>query len=729
QLELQTRAASGTLTELVGARALERDQESRRAGLPWGARRKFSAVKPGSFDMHVLEAYADGVNAYIDHMGAADLPLEYRLLGRRPARWVPENTMLLLVQMGYTLAWSDFELDRPQIEAQIGRAATDALFPQNAYVQEPIQPNGQRAARVDVAHLPPPVRDTAAAALARVLAAVPGHARVPPDISLGSNNWAVAPARSASHHALLANDPHLDLSLPSTWYEAHVVAGDSLDTYGVTFPGAPTIILGFNRDVAWGSTNVGADVEDYYIEHVDDVAHPTTYTVDGATRRVERSIEPYLGPHGEVIGADTLYYTHRGPLIRVGQQRISRHWLVFDPTTDFDAFRLATHARSVKEFFGATSMFQSPAQNFIVADREGHIGIRSTGRYPLRAGGERGDRLLDGTKSANDWSAWLPAERTPQGVDPAQGYLASANQQPVDPAVLPSYLGSDWPPPYRAMRINTLLRADSAVTPDAMRRFQTDPGSARADAFIPLFIAAAKNEATLGRVDSTTSRAIMLLAEWDRRFTPDNERAVLFENVMRELTRFTWDELAIGAQTDSAPNTRRIATPFEHVLLGLTRDPESAWWDIVGTPQRETRDMVMVRAVRAGLVRTEAAYGPATAGKWKWSEIRFANIWHALHLPALSAIRIPMQGGFETLNPSNGMGEHGASWRLVAELSTPIRAWGIYPGGQSANPVSEHYRDRIDTWRRGALDTLRAPHTAAGLGTHQTSSLTLVPAR
>jgi penicillin amidase len=730
QLELQTRAAAGTLTELVGDRALDADREAREIGLPWGAQRKFAAVKPGAPTMRAMEAYADGVNAYIDHMSAGDLPLEYRLLNRSPQRWRPEHTMLLLVRMGYTLAWSGFELDRTRIEARIGRAATDALFPRDAYIQEPIQPNGQRSARVDAAHVPPPHPDTAAAALAKVLAVLGRSSADPSEAVVGSNSWAVAPGRSANGHALLANDPHLDLSLPSTWYEAHLVVPDSLDAYGVTFPGAPSIALGLNRDVAWGSTNVGADVTDYYIETVNDARAPVDYMVDGQWRHLTRSIEEYRGPRGELIATDTIRYTHRGPMTRAGEKWISQRWMVLEPTADFEAFRLAPHAHSIREFFDAMSLFESPAQNFIAADRAGHIGVRSTGRYPVRPGDGRGDRLFDGSKSANDWTQWIVSSAAPQSQDPPQGYLASANQEPADPRVYPAYLGNEWPSPWRAMQINTLLRADSAVTPDAMRRFQTDPASARANLFVPLFLAAAASELGAGRGDAELKRAAALLGEWDRRFTPENHRAVLFEAAMRELARYTWDELAEDSANTNVPANRRVATPNEHVLYALTLDPDNVWWDRRATPLRETRDAILATALGAALARTETLRGPATGDKWTWSRVRFANIWHPLHLAALSALELPMQGGVETLSPSSGDGTHGASWRLVADLGTPVKAWGIYPGGQSANPVSSHYRDHIETWRRGALDSLRIPATAQALhAEHLAATLVLTPRR
>lgn len=721
QLELQTRAAAGTLTELVGARALGVDREARSIGLPWGAHRKFAALDSTSMASRTLAAYADGVNAYIDGMSAAELPLEYRLLNAKPQRWEREHSMLLLVRMGYTLAWSDFELRRARIEARIGRAATDALFPREAPVQEPIQPNGQRAARVDNRAFPGPQPDSAAAALARVLASLPE----PREGQQASNNWAVAPKRSMSGHALLANDPHLELSLPSVWYEAHVVVPDSLDVYGVTFPGAPTIVLGLNRNIAWGATNVGADVADYYIEEVDAAAAPTQYRLDGAWKPLVTSIETYRSPSGAILGTDTLRYTHRGPLSRAGQRWISRRWMVLEPSADLDVFRASTRARSVAEFFSAMDAFESPAQNFVVADRAGHIGIRSTGRYPVRPGDGRGDRLFDGTTSTSDWRGRITPRDAPQAIDPAQGFVVSANQQPADPRVYHAYLGMDWASPWRAMHINEILRADSTMTSLRMRTMHTDPGSARADAFVPLLLAAGRAEVRAGRADSVVARAVDLLAEWDRRYTPDNQRAVLFENAMTELARATWDELA----SDSSGNAL-IARPWDQVLFALARDPSNVWWDRRATPTRETRDAVMAASLRAALERTIRERGAPADGGWRWSAIRHANIWHALRLPALSALGLAVQGGSETISPSFGDGTHGASWRLVAELGPTVRAWGIYPGGQSANPVSPHFRDRIETWRRGELDSLRIPATLPQLDArHTAASLTLDPRR
>ncbi len=371
----------------------------------------------------------------------------------------------------------------------------------------------------------------------------------------------------------------------------------------------------------------------------------------------------------------------------------------------------ATRARSVREYFDSMAAFRAPAQNFLVADRQGRIGIRSTGRFPIRPSG-RGDVLQAGDHASADWSGDWNLSELPQSVAPAQGYLASANQQPIDPLVQPRYLGADWPTPWRALRINQLLRADSAVTPDAMRRFQTDPGSPMADLFVPALLAAGRKYSA----DDSVRRATDLLSQWDRRYTLENTRAVLFEAVMRQLPRLLWDELG----DDLSPGSAVTA-----ILLG---DSANAWWDDRRTVEIEDRDRLLARALVAGLRGTISARGEPDAGGWRWEKIRHANVYHLLRIPSLSALNLPVQGGQSTLNPSTGRGNYGPSWRMVVELGPEVRAWGTYPGGQSGNPASSRYLSGLGKWQRGELDTLRFPRTAEALAGNTRSTLTLSPA-
>ena len=731
EMEIQTRAVAGTLSELVGKRAVELDREARAMGLAWGAERTYRLADSNSSSARGIRAYAEGVNAYIDQMSASDLPLEYRLLSAKPMRWKPQYSAYLLSRMGLTLAYSDGELRRARVEALIGKLAADALFPSNSPIQEPIQPNGQHAPRFDFAKLPPPqpadssklaVANDLDRAAARFASATGGEG----DFALGSNNWAVSPKRTAAGFALLEGDPHLSLSMPSVWYEEQLVVPDTVDAYGVGFVGAPFIAIGFNRDVAWTETNTAADVADYYIETVDNDSHPANYKLDGAWKPLEVRIETVRDRAGAALATDTIYHTHRGPMLRAGKLWVSRRWTVLEPNDVNGVFEHAAMARSSADIFKAFDSYTTPAQNVLTADRGGHIAIRSTGHYPIRPKtAPRGDVLIDGSTSANDWQGWWPLADYPQSVDPAQGYLASNNQQPKDPKVDPRYFGWDWPDPWRAMRINALLRADSAVTPDAMRRFQTDPVSERTKIFVRAFTQAV-DSAPAPR-DSALTHAAKILAGWDQRFTTDNEVAVLYVAALDELTRRTWDELVIpGATSNDRP--RGAATPSATMLTELLSDPKSPWWDDRSTRNVvEDRDMILRASLLAGYQRVIKQYGEPGAA-WRWGYVRYANIHHLLRIPALSRLSIPMQSGPGTLNPSGGDGTAGSSWRMVVELGPEVRAWGTYPGGQSGNPASKRYDDRLAKWQAGELDTLRFPHRAADLsGRTLSSTLTLTP--
>jgi penicillin amidase len=488
-------------------------------------------------------------------------------------------------------------------------------------------------------------------------------------------------------------------------------------------PGAPVIGVGFNRAVAWTFTHTEPDVVDFSAETVDDTARPTRYMVDGAWRPIERRVERYLDPAGRVVAADTVLYTHRGPMRREGRGWLSMRWTVLDPSNEVGALVGAAHAHSVAEWYEAMRDWSAPAQNMLVADRSGTIAIRSMGHFPLRASGPTGAEIADGSRSASDWTGFRALDRYPSATNPVQGFLASANQQPVDPRADTSYLGAAWADPWRAIRINTLLRADSAATPESMRRHQTDPGSARADAFVPAFLAAA---ASRGRLDAhdRVAEAARLLGEWDRRYTRDDKRAALFELAMAELVRRTWDELAPAG-------TRRVATPAGSVLARMLRDSASAWWDDARTPGvRERRDDILVASLRAALDSAERKYGPWDGPGWRWGTVQQANIGHMLGLAGFSRRGLEVQGGPSTLNPVAGRGTFGPSWRMVVELGDDVRAWGVYPGGQSGNPASRRYDDRIAKWQGGELDSLRVPSSAEALGAaHRSATLTLLPVK
>ncbi len=734
QLEMRWRTAAGRMAELAGGAALGFDRYVRGLGLAWSAERDFAALNPASPAAREIVAYAEGVNAWIDGLGPRDIPLEYRLLGAEPSNWEPVYSVYLLKLTGWDLTYGvATDLRRLRLQALVGKEAADALSPVNSPIQQPIQPNGSTEPRFDFVPIAPP-GDLDLLALERTDALEGALGRHLDDRAsqsepvLGSNNWAVAPERTAAGRALLAGDPHLSLTLPAIWYEAHLVVPGELDVYGVTIPSVPFVIIGFNRDVAWSFTNTGADVIDYYEEELDDPGSPSRHLVDGEWRPLEVRIEEYRGHGGRLRATDTLYFTHRGPLITHEEHPLSMRWTVLEGSGETVGLWRAARAGSVEEWLGAMEVWTVPAQNMVVADRDGTIAIQSTGNYPIHPDGN-GLEVRDGRSSAEDWLGFWPPERYPSAVDPEQGFLASANQQPIDPLVDPTYMGADWPSPWRAMRINALLGSDSAVTPDAVRRFQTDPGNARADLFLPFFLDAVQRQADLGTTDEGAVEAADLLAEWDRRYTKQNRRAALFEYAMRELADRAWDELLWpGAEGRPA---RRVYTPSSTVLASLMHDPDNAWWDDRRTEDVvEDRDAILVASLAGALVRAKRELGEPDGPGWRWDEVRHANIYHLLELPALSALGLPIQGGPGNLNPSSGGGTHGASWRMVVELGAEISAWSIYPGGQSGHPLSSRYTDRIDKWLAGELDPVLFPRAESELdGSRVASVLELNPER
>lgn len=715
ELEVQTRATAGTLSELNAA-ALPLDRENRRIGLAWSADRKWAALAADDPVRQGLEAYADGVNAFIAQMRPADVPVEFRLLGRRPMRWEPKYTFYLLSQMQQTLSWSSDDLPYVATQAAYGTAVADWAFPRATFLQEPIQPNGQREARRDPVTIPEPgVGDSAAARAVGLIAAALGPRRDGTmterggDHGLGSNSWAVAPSRSASTRALLAGDPHLGLTLPSIWYEVHVVVPDSLDVAGVTFAGTPGVIIGFNRDAAWTYTNTGADVVDFYAESVDVAASPTRYWLDGAWTPLEPRVETYRDKAGAVLAVDTIRHTHRGPMTRVGGRWVSFRWTAHDPawgSASVTTFRNSNTVRSTDDYWAAMAPYAVPAQNMLSADRRGNIAIRSTGKYPIRPGNGDGRRLFDGTTRRSDWQGYWEVREYPQAKNPAQGFLASANQQPMDPKVEPRYLGTGWAPPWRAMRINRLLRGDTAVTADAMRRHQTDPGSERAEWFVPRVLALLDSAAAAAPLPDGAAKFRAALAGWDRRYTRESSGATVFEVFMPLLGRAVWDEFL---STDTTSWRRELEPPSNSALAQLLDAPRSGWWDVRGTADvRETAPMLVATTAAAAWDSVTARFGGPDDPRAHWGAAFPMQVPHLLRLAPFASPKVAVQSGPHTLAPRNGA-SNGASWRMVAELGDSVTVQAVYPGGQSGNPFSTRYLNRLPVWAAGDLEPVWTP--------------------
>ena len=471
QMDFQTRAAAGRLSEVLGEVTFAYDRFQRRMGMVTGAERTLEAVAADPRSRQMLEAYTAGVNGWIDGLTPATYPFEFKLLDYAPTPWTTLRSVLMLKQMTANLTTGTDDLFMTRALQKWGRAAVDSLFPSVPYYADPIIPAGTTW---DFAPLPtPPVPPDFAAG------AVSYRFPFAPEPDNGSNNWAVGAARSATGYPLLANDPHLGLGLPSLWYQIQLHA-PGVNVAGVSLPGTPAVIIGFNEQVAWGVTNVDADVLDFYrVDFADSTRR--TYRHGTGTRPVQR-VEERIRVRSQGVRVDTVLYTHHGPLVydlpaepsfsaRI-PAGLAMRWIAHEAGNEFLAFYLLNRATGYGDFTAALAHFTAPAQNFAYAGADGHVALWVQGRFPLKWQGQ-GRFILDGSQPAHDWQGWLPVPHNPHVADPPRGFVSSANQSSTD-TTYPYYLNWEQAPYGRGARINERLEAMGNVTADSLRRLQND---------------------------------------------------------------------------------------------------------------------------------------------------------------------------------------------------------------------------------------------------------------
>jgi penicillin amidase len=500
----------------------------------------------------------------------------------------------------------------------------------------------------------------------------------------GSNNWAAHGSRSATGAPLLAGDMHLSLSLPAIWYEAHLVT-PSMNTYGLTVPGAPILVEAFNDHLGWAFTNTGADQIDHYALALDSTG--TRYRFGDGWRDLEFVIDTIRVNHGTPV-LDTLRYSHFGPVhlpepnavdpVNPGGA-VAEHWVAHEQSRTLLALWHMNHAASLEAFEDGLRDWGTPMQNILYAGTDGHIALRSTGLLPLRSGGH-GRGLLDGTSDAHAWTGFVPFDALPYSRDPAQGFLTSSNQKPTD-ASYPHYLGHDWRDGWRSLRLDTLLRRSNAHTPADFKRYQADVDVQQRDVFVPL----------LRPLEGLSLRADTLrrmLQRWDGTAAVDRPEPLVFHIFLQELDDRMWDEAIFQNNPD----------PADAVLLRLMRsDPDAAWFDIQGTEPVETAPEVLARALNATVATLASRHG-WTPEAWRWGDqhrILFRHLSQSAALKPLWRGPYAYPGFASTVSPARGdTATHSASQRHVVDFSTdPPTGWGVVPGGQSGNPLDPRFYD------------------------------------
>jgi penicillin amidase len=722
QLDFIPRVASGRLAEAFGPQAVDTDRFLRRTGMEWGAQKNLDRIREADgIELRALEWYATGVNAYLDRTGPADRPLEFRLLGYQPDRYRPIQALRLLQYMAFDLTYNSDDPAYTRLRRRLDPEEYDTLYPSRpAGLFEPIVPPDQQLrAGLEPTRSgdPSPMTAGARSILDRrrsgqqSLRALVGGRDAP---GKGSNNWAVRGARSETGAPVLAGDMHLSLSLPSIWYEAHLVT-PSMNAYGITVPGAPVLVQAFNRHVGWTLTNTGADVIDHLSLRLD--SSRTRYRYEGTWRALRREVDT-IHVNGGAPVLDTLYYSHHGPVRREeggANTAIAERWVAHDSSRTLKALWRMNRADSVAALTDALRLWDTPMQNILYAGRGGDIAIRSTGTVPVRRSGT-GRGLLPGSTDAHEWVGRVPFDSLPAARNPAQGYLASANQVPTGPNY-PYYLGHDWGDGYRSLRINELLRADTAHSVADLKRYQSDVHVQQRDVFVPFL-------APLSGLSPRADTLRRLLQDWDGTAGVDRAAPLVMSEFLSLLRRETWDEPVFATAPD----------PEDAQLVHLLRTrPGARWFDVQGTEAQEDAAALLTHVLEATADTMAAEYG-WTPGAWRWGD------HHELvvrHLSGSELLRPLWRGPYEypgfaaTLSPARGRTvTHSASQRVVIDFSTtPPTGYGVYPGGQSGRPLDPYFYDtQLPTYLDFEYFPLRTPGSPSAVPAGQIRSRrTLVP--
>ncbi len=540
---------------------------------------------------------------------------------------------------------------------------------------------------------------------------------------LGSNNWVVDGTMTASGKPMLANDPHLGARVPSTWYLAHVTAGD-FEVIGATLPGAPAVALGRNRFIAWGATNVGADVQDLYREHLDPsgttaeyrgiqepiAVVPETILIKGAA---SVTVDVRVTRHGPLV-SDAINYinatsktTPKPPMM----EPLALRWTALDPDDGtLTSFLRLNDARDWTQFTDALRLFVTPSQNFVYADVNGHIGYYLPGRIPVRASGD-GAMPTDGWTGATEWTGWVPFDELPHSFDPPEHFIVTANNRP-GAASYPHLLGLEWVEPFRAQRIVDLLQGRTALTAADFSRIQADTRSQLAERLLPLLLKRAHP------VTEPDRAAVKLLREWTLDARGDSAAAAIFEAWFSHIVPTLVGD-ALGPDTTVSYATR-FSPVTRFVAATLTSD-DSPWCDDPSTPARETCDDAVTRALRASVADLEQRMN-GDMSRWRWDRVHRAEFPHqlggvAMLRPFLNR-SVPNGGDWSTVDVGTTAPEHPydqrslPGYREIIDLSPANDSGFIDDLGQSGHFLSPHYDDFLPDWRAVKLRTMRMDRAA-----------------
>jgi penicillin amidase len=694
QMELNRLVASGRLGTLLGPPLLEADRYLRTLGLRRAAEEDWRRLEGEG--RAALEAYTAGVNAFLEaHRGR--LPLEFTLLRHEPEPWSPVDSLAWGKLMSLNLSLNhSFEILRSRLTAAVGgeRAAELlAAYPADGPVIVPAEVPPAGGPGVAGA----PVRPRALAALAAVGVGGPPWA---------SNSWAVHGSRTTTGAPILANDTHLGLQMPSVWYE-NGLHGGGLDVVGFSFPGLPLVVIGQNRRIAWGITNMCSDVQDLFVERLDDPERPTRYRFRDAWRALERRRETVALAGAEPVTFEVLS-SHHGPLVQGVidglEEPTALAWTAHGAGGRIVASLLDLgRAGDWESFRAALAGWEAPSVNFTYADADGHIGYQGTGLVPVRPSGATGLVPAAGWDGEAEWQGFIPFDDLPRALDPPAGFIVTANNRTTGDGY-PHYIAHDMADPYRARRIEEVLRTRRRIGLDDVRALQSDVRSAPAAALAPYL-------AGLEPATALQQRALATLEGWRGEVRADSAAAALYQAWFH----FLWPALFADELGDELSEVYRLQGISQvPLLIALMERPDDPWFDDTRTPEREDRDAVVRRALEQALAWLTACCGGDPEG-WRWGDVHTVTFAHTpLGQSGIAPLEWvfnarPVAAGGDTFSVNESLYDmaspfavnFGVAQRFIADLADLSRSLAVNSTGQSGHVLHRHRDDQVPLWSTG----------------------------
>ncbi len=686
QMEFQRRVGAGRLSEILGESTLSTDKFLRTLGVYRASESAWEALSPES--QAILQAYADGVNAWIDE--GHTLPPEFIILGVEPEPWTVLDSLVWSKMMAWDLGGDyDLELLRARLIQMLGPERMVQIMP-------PYPANGPTIlAEVDA------IVDTADALL-EIDTQLQEQYKLG-GLDVGSNNWVIAPSRTETGRPILANDTHLGTRIPSVWYLAELQGGD-LHVTGVTLPGIPLMPSGHNDYIAWGVTNMDPDVQDLYIERINP-ANPNQYEVDGEWVDME-IFEELIYVDGE---DEPIQYaarsTRHGPLISDATETaapLAMHWTALDPgDTTFEAYSSVNLAQDWEDFVEALRGYIVPSQNFVFADRAGNIGYFAPGRIPIRANHD-GMLPVPGWNSEYEWVDWIPFEELPHAYNPPEGYIATANNKVVDDSY-PYLISNDWSAPYRAERIIEMIEEMSSdgqlISLDDVALMHADEYSKQTEQLLPVLL-------ELEPADERQAQALEILGNWDGIATRQAAAPAIYQAWFTALGRIMFEDDLHGALYEEMAG--RVHALF---LAEIVQDPARLgfWCDNVLSAPIESCPEIMQEALDIALDDLTDRMGERMES-WAWGEIHQTQYPHNpfSEVPLLAPLfdrSIANGGDGYTINVAPirqsdlYSSYHVPSQRHIIDVGNWTDSRFMHTTGQSGNLFSRHYDDLIERHR------------------------------